>query len=132
VPKKTSLPGSFFNASETMNGTKNTRVEFEKFHNIVDGLPRSSSDFHHGINPSDGKALWDVPIATENDLDDAVKAAKKAFKTWSKTKWEDRQQIIKNIAEEFMKYEAEMGKLVMLEGGKPVRCSTSWEMVRNT
>ncbi|EHK97551.1 putative Betaine aldehyde dehydrogenase, chloroplastic [Glarea lozoyensis 74030] len=102
-----------------MNGTKETPIEFEKFHNIVDGLPRSSTNFHRGTNPSDGKELWEVPIASENDLDDAVEAARKAFKTWSKTKWEDRQEIIKNIAKEFMKYEAEMGKLVMLEGGKP-------------
>jgi acyl-CoA reductase-like NAD-dependent aldehyde dehydrogenase len=104
-----------------MNGTKEIKIEFEKFHNIIDGSPRSSNNFHHGTNPSDGTELWDVPIASEHDLDDAVRAARKAFKTWSKTKWEDRQVIIKNIGEEFMKYEAEMGKLVMLEGGKPVR-----------
>lgn len=61
-----------------------------------------------------------MPIASAEDLDDAVNAAQKAFKTWSKTKWEDRQAIIKKIQEEFLKYENELAKIVMLEGGKPV------------
>lgn len=104
-----------------MNGARENTIDFEgTFLNIIDGQPRGSKDIHHGINPSNGKPLWDVPIASAEDLEDAVKAAQKAFKTWSKTKWEDRQAIIKKIREEYLKYENEMANILMLEGGKPV------------
>ena len=100
--------------------TNGTHISFTSFNNIIAGQPRSSSDIHHGINPSTGKELWDVPIATQHDLDDAVKSAQGAFKTWSKTPWTERQEILSKVAEEVGKHEEEMARLVMLEGGKPV------------
>ncbi|KAF4631036.1 hypothetical protein G7Y89_g7095 [Cudoniella acicularis] len=103
----------------TTNGTTAKTWDFTHFTNSVAGVPRGSPDIHHGINPSDGKPLWDVPIASANDLDDAVKAAQKAFKTWSKTTWAERQAILIKISEEYGKYGEEMGNIVRLEGGKP-------------
>ncbi|CAG8975805.1 hypothetical protein HYALB_00008246 [Hymenoscyphus albidus] len=103
-----------------MTGTTETPIEFEKdFLNIIDGKPRNGKQIHQSTNPSDGKPLWDVPIASAEDLDDAVKAAQKAFQTWSRTKWEDRVEIIKKIVDEFQKYENEMANILMLEAGKP-------------
>ncbi|EKD18877.1 uncharacterized protein L3040_005100 [Drepanopeziza brunnea f. sp. 'multigermtubi'] len=45
---------------------------------------------HHrwGINPSNREILPSVPIATLEDLDKAVTAARAAFKLWSKVSWE--------------------------------------------
>jgi acyl-CoA reductase-like NAD-dependent aldehyde dehydrogenase len=103
-----------------MSGTNGTSIDFEKFYNVINGANRGSETAHHGINPSNGKPLWDVPIGTAHDLDDAVVAAQKAYKTWSKTTWEERQEILKNIADEVGKYEEGLAKIVMLEGGKPV------------
>ncbi|KAH6677727.1 aldehyde dehydrogenase [Halenospora varia] len=108
-----------------MNGTT---VDFTHFSNTVAGVPRGSNDVHHGVNPSDGKQLWDVPIASAGDLDDAVKAAQKAFKTWSKTTWAERQAILLKMAEETEKYGKELGDLVMIEGGKPPPFATGEAM----
>ncbi|TVY84825.1 putative aldehyde dehydrogenase FUS7 [Lachnellula suecica] len=106
----------------TTNGMK--AIDFTTFNNIIAGQPRSSSQLHQGINPSTGKPLWDVPIATQHDLDDAVKSAQGGFKVWSKTPWEERGKIMLKIGEEVKKYSAEMAKLVMLEGGKPMQFAT--------
>jgi acyl-CoA reductase-like NAD-dependent aldehyde dehydrogenase len=63
---------------------KVTTLDFGKFHNTIAGKSRDSSKIHNGINPSDKTKLWDVPIATEHDLDDAVKSGQEAFNKWSK------------------------------------------------
>jgi acyl-CoA reductase-like NAD-dependent aldehyde dehydrogenase len=102
----------------TTNGTK--PISFDSFSNIIAGQPRSSDKQHQSINPSTGKPLWDVPIATQHDLDDAVKSAQGAFKIWSKTPWKERQAAMRRIGEEVAKYVDELGRLVRLEGGKPV------------
>jgi acyl-CoA reductase-like NAD-dependent aldehyde dehydrogenase len=107
------------NMADTTNGTHKP-VSFATFHNIIAGQPCSSIEIHQGINPSTGKELWDVPIATQHDLDDAVKSSQGAFKVWSKMPWEERQKVLLRIAEEAGKYDEEMARLVMLEGGKPV------------
>lgn len=60
-------------------------------------------------------------------MDDAVKSAQGAFEVWSKTPWEERQKVMEKIAEAVGKYEDEMAKLVMLEGGKPVSYPTKGE-----
>ena len=73
-----------------MSPGKVSTLDFETFYNIVDGKQRSSDKIHHGINPATGQELWDVPIASEQDLNDAVAAAKKAFPAWRDTPIEKR------------------------------------------
>jgi acyl-CoA reductase-like NAD-dependent aldehyde dehydrogenase len=34
-------------------------------------------------DPATGEKLWDVPIANQQDVDDAVVSAQKAFEKWS-------------------------------------------------
>ncbi|RDL36030.1 ALDH-like protein [Venustampulla echinocandica] len=108
-------------STEDTKGPNGTLVDFTTFQNIIDGSLHGSTEIHQGINPSNGKPLWDVPIASADDLNVAVAAAQRAFKTWSKTKWEDRQEILGKIAAEFGKYQEQMGELLMLEGGKPIQ-----------
>lgn len=99
-------------------------LNFEKFYNVVAKDLRGSDKIHHGVNPSDRSLLWDVPIATERDLDEAVEIAREAFKSWSKTSWAERQQVMARMRDELQKYVPEMAKLLSLETGKPV----SWIM----
>lgn len=98
-------------------------LSFEKFENVIAGSLRGGKEIHHGVNPSNKSLLWDVPIATENDLDEAVDCAREAFKTWSKTSWASRQTIIKQMREELKKHIPEFAKMLGLEGGKPVSTS---------
>ena len=45
------------------------------------------------ISPLDGNLLSKVPMSSAKDLDDAVKAAKAAFPSWSKTPIKERVQV---------------------------------------
>lgn len=99
---------------------KVSTLDFEKFYNIVDGKQRSSSKIHHGVNPSTGQELWDCPIASEQDLNDAVAAAKKAFPAWRDTGIEKRKELLGKLAESFQNHADEFTTLLCKESGKPV------------
>lgn len=94
---------------------------FSTFQNVIAGNLRGSERIHRGVNPSDRVPLWEVPIASVEDLNEAVKASQNAFKSWSKTAWEERQKCLVLLRDELLKNKLEMCKLVMLEAGKPVR-----------
>ncbi|KAL8739216.1 MAG: hypothetical protein Q9181_000107 [Wetmoreana brouardii] len=92
---------------------------FTTFHNIIDGQPRSAETSYHGIDPSTEEPLWDAPVATEADVEDAVSAARRAFASWSNVPFEKRCDLVKRYAEAFLSHEGEMMQLLQRETGKP-------------
>jgi acyl-CoA reductase-like NAD-dependent aldehyde dehydrogenase len=103
-----------------MSPSKVSAIDFEKFYNIIDGKQRSSDDIHHGVNPTSGQELWDVPIGSEKDLNDAVAVAKKAFPTWRDTPLEKRKELLLKFADLVQNYSEEFTTLLCKESGKPV------------
>lgn len=93
---------------------------WDSFANIVDGKPRYSSRLHNGINPASKEKLWDVPIASEQDVDDAVAAAQRAFKSWKKTSMEERRHCMARFLSLWAVYENEATDVLCAETGKPV------------
>ncbi|KAH7138598.1 aldehyde dehydrogenase domain-containing protein [Dendryphion nanum] len=102
-----------------MSPSKVSSIDFEKFYNIVDGQQRGSKEIHNGVNPTSGENLWDVPIASEQDLNDAVAAAKKAFPAWRDTPIEKRKELLGKFAELFSQHAEEFTTLLCKESGKP-------------
>lgn len=96
-------------------------VDFSTFSNIINGEARSSAKVSQGINPSNKQPLWDVPVASEDDVNEAVAAAKKAFPAWSRTPWSERGRLLSKAREALLARKDEMAQLIMQEGGKPVR-----------
>jgi acyl-CoA reductase-like NAD-dependent aldehyde dehydrogenase len=103
-----------------MSPSKVSTIEFEKFYNIIDGKQRGSDNIHHGVNPSTGQELWDVPIGSEQDLNDAVAVAKKAFPKWRDTPIEKRKELLLKFADLITQYQDEFTTLLCKESGKPV------------
>lgn len=91
-----------------------------KFHNIANGELRSGTRFHNGIDPSNKQLLWDVAQATEQDLEDAISSARKAFTLWSNNSWVERAALILAARDALLVDKAEMAILLTKEGGKPV------------
>jgi acyl-CoA reductase-like NAD-dependent aldehyde dehydrogenase len=102
-----------------MSPSKENTVDFTTFHNIVDGKQRGSKNVHNGINPATQEKLWDVPIATQQDVDDAVEAGLKAFKSWSQTPIEKRKELMNKFIDLYESYEKEFTDLMCKECGKP-------------
>jgi acyl-CoA reductase-like NAD-dependent aldehyde dehydrogenase len=102
-----------------------TKLDFTTFRNVINGKLVSSSQTRHGLNPANKQPLAEVPIATPQDLDSAVAAARAAFKTWSQTTEPERAAAINAFAAALVEHEDEFARLLTTEQGKPVRASTS-------
>jgi acyl-CoA reductase-like NAD-dependent aldehyde dehydrogenase len=94
-------------------------ISFTTFSNIIAGEPRSSKTKYHGIDPTTKEANWDVPVATADDIKEAVVAANKAFAKWKTTSWEYRQERIASYKDAFESYQDELTELLLKETGKP-------------
>jgi len=71
--------------------------------------------------PATGKKLADVADASAADVDKAVKAARKAFKTWSKTSGHERARYLYAIARNIQKHARIFSVVESLDNGKPIR-----------
>lgn len=74
-----------------------------------------------GVNPATEEELWDAPIATRADLDDAVVAGKRAFGSWSQTPLEERRRCLSKFRDLIEKYKDDLAQVIMAETGKTVR-----------
>lgn len=71
--------------------------------------------------PATGNKLADVADASAGDVDKAVKAARKAFKTWSKTSGHERARYLYAIARNIQKHARLFSVVESLDNGKPIR-----------
>jgi acyl-CoA reductase-like NAD-dependent aldehyde dehydrogenase len=95
-------------------------MDLNAFANIVDGKTRSSGTFYHGIDPTTGTKLWDVPVATKQDLEDAVVAARNAFESWSVLPFEERRKLCAEFGELYKANLEYFDGLIRIECAKPV------------
>ena len=70
------------------------------------------------MNPATEDVFAHVPVATHEQLEDAVAAAERAFPGWRDTPWEARQQALSDIAALLERHEAGFIELLMREVGK--------------
>lgn len=87
-----------------MAPSRNDTISFNTFFNIVNGELRSSKAKYHGIDPTTKQHNWDVPVATLEDVDDAVAAANEAYAGWKTTTWEYRLERIARFKEAIEAY----------------------------
>ncbi|KAH7077478.1 aldehyde dehydrogenase [Paraphoma chrysanthemicola] len=94
---------------------------FNGFYNTINGKSTTTEKTRHGTDPATEKENPEVPIATKKDVDDAVAAAQEAFKTWSKTPWEERKTMVLAFADAFEKHAEDFSRLLTQEQGKPLK-----------
>lgn len=70
-------------------------------------------------NPSDESVLGSVPGATDDDLDQALKAAQKGFEEWRKVPPEERSDLLRRTAALMRERADEIAATITLEQGKP-------------
>ena len=82
----------------------------------------SSGKYFDTINPANKKKLAKIAYANEKDVDKAVKAARKAYKTiWSKTAPAERAKYIYRIARLMQERAREFAVIESLDSGKVIR-----------
>jgi aldehyde dehydrogenase (NAD+) len=90
---------------------------------FIDGKwqkPKSGKYFD-SINPANQKKLSSIAEANSEDVDDAVKAARKAFKPWSLLPASERAKYLYRIARLIQERAKEFSVIESLDGGKPIR-----------
>ena len=75
------------------------------------------------IDPSTEEVCGRVPSGNDQDVNDAVAAAKAAFKTWGQSSAADRSALIKALAEKIQANAQKIGELCALELGTPLQTS---------
>ncbi|GAA3107945.1 aldehyde dehydrogenase family protein [Streptosporangium carneum] len=76
---------------------------------------------HKTINPASEEVLAEVSWATEEDVDRAVRAARKAFGPWSAMPGSERAKYLFRIARIIQERSRELAVLETLDNGKPIR-----------
>ena len=90
--------------------------------NYIDGqwLASQGQETVEIINPANGSLLGYTPLSTAEDVDLAVRAAKKAFKTWRETPVIDRVQVLFRLKTLLEAHVEELAELITLENGKTI------------
>ena len=73
------------------------------------------------INPANEEVLAEVSEATEADVDAAVTAARKAFRTWSRLTGAERGKYLFRIARIIAERARELAVLESIDNGKPIK-----------
>src|SRR3954468_19360236 len=74
------------------------------------------------INPATEEVLAEVPEATEEDVDGAVRAARRAYqKVWSRMPGRERAKYLFRIARIMQERSRELAVLESIDNGKPIR-----------
>ncbi|WP_372345223.1 NAD-dependent succinate-semialdehyde dehydrogenase [Streptomyces sp. KL116D] len=76
------------------------------------------------VNPATEEVIGAVPLATTADLDDALTAADHGFRTWRGTPVAERTAILHRAADLITARAPEIGRVMTLEQGKPVKEAT--------
>ena len=72
------------------------------------------------LNPATGDSIGDVPHADKADLDRALAAAEKGYKTWRKVSAYDRYKLMRKAADIFRSRADDVAKILTMEQGKPL------------
>lgn len=92
----------------------------EKLEMLIGGEWVMGGDGESGplLNPADGSELGRVPHATKVDLDRALEAAERAFRTWKATTAAHRWDVLSKAADLIEARKAAIARTLTLENGK--------------
>ena len=102
----------------------------ETLRNFVDGesVEGSGGETLAVLNPATAQECWRAPISTREDVDLAVKAARRAFDGWSNTTPAERSIALLALADALEEHGEEIARLEALNAGKPIGAVTNDEL----
>lgn len=95
-------------------------LDFSTFYNVIDGKLSPTKEARHGINPATEELNPEVPVSTLEDVDRAVEAGQRAFRSWSKTTYAERQNALLAFADALEAERDNFASVLVQEQGKPV------------
>jgi betaine-aldehyde dehydrogenase len=80
------------------------------------------------LNPATGEEMARAPISTQEEVDRAVMAARRAFEGWSNTTPAQRSAALLALADLIEEHGNEIARLEALNAGKPIEAATNDEI----
>jgi acyl-CoA reductase-like NAD-dependent aldehyde dehydrogenase len=87
---------------------------------LIGGNLVSSDEHLDVIDPALGKVFARAPAASRAHLDEAVRAARRAFETWRETTYEHRAALVKQLSKALRRHQQVLAELLTREQGKPL------------
>lgn len=87
---------------------------------MIGGRAVQTANFRDVINPANGETVGGMPLATHDDLNNAIDAAEQAFSTWRLASDAERSAACNAIAQKIEEHAEELARLLTLEQGKPL------------
>ncbi|CAM6104680.1 unnamed protein product [Calypogeia fissa] len=111
------------NGVQTASNGRETQVEPKMYHMYIANKARDSSqgkylDVH---NKYTGKVEARVPLASPDDLEEAIQAAVKAFPETSRLPSYTRKTILKKVVSELVRRSEEIAQIITMESGKAIK-----------
>ena len=100
--------------------------------NYINGklVAPKSKQYLENPNPATGKIFTFIPDSDRRDVEAAVKAARKAFATWSSCGLETRHDYLMKVAVVIEKYAKVFAKAESMDSGKPIGLATAVDIPR--
>ncbi|KAJ1306299.1 hypothetical protein OPQ81_010998 [Rhizoctonia solani] len=98
-----------------------------EYTHIINGKPVTSQTTLDVQNPATQKKIAEVPVATKEQLDEAVAAARAALPAWSAKSQDQRAQSLEQIAGIIEKNLPEYKQILVSEQGKTL-ANAEWEL----
>ncbi|EWC46678.1 hypothetical protein DRE_04165 [Drechslerella stenobrocha 248] len=95
-------------------------LDWSTFTNTIAGKPHTTPQTRFSVNPSTGGPNPPVPLASKEDLDLAVSAARNAFKGWAATPWQERKTALLAFGKAVTDEVEGFSKMLVKEQGKPL------------
>jgi betaine-aldehyde dehydrogenase len=97
-------------------------TDTQTLRNLVNGdvVEVDGQDTMGVLNPATGEELWRAPVSSAEQVDRAVKAARRAFERWSQTTPAERARALLSLAGAIEQDGEEIARLEALNAGKPI------------
>jgi betaine-aldehyde dehydrogenase len=92
-----------------------------KLANFIDGEPAepTTGEYEEVINPATLEGIAEMPLSNAEDMDRAVKAARRAFESYGTTTPVDRSTLLLKLADAIEEHGEELADLESADAGKP-------------
>jgi acyl-CoA reductase-like NAD-dependent aldehyde dehydrogenase len=95
------------------------RVAEASFQQTIDGAP-AATDFEEVINPATGRSFQRSPVATSEEIERAIRAARRAQPGWAALSWDEREGFLQRLADGLDAEREWLAVVHTLEQGRPL------------
>lgn len=108
-------------------------MTMERVLHFIDGafVPSEDGRTFDNLNPATGEQIGTVAEGGRAEIDKAVRAARRAFRTWSRTTAQERAAILHRIANLIEENLEELALLETTDTGKPLSLAKSLDIPRS-